>query len=52
MNDEQIKQFAAEIVQKVTAKERKTGIHTNLSESLRQMIIHKLSKEGWSKKEH
>lgn len=47
--DEQIKQFAAEIAEKLTDKERKSGINTSFPEAARQMIIHKLTKEGWTK---
>lgn len=45
-----IKKFAMEILEKIKERQRKKGFgDMNIGEAIRQMIEHKMTKEGWSK---
>jgi hypothetical protein len=50
MNDDIIK-FSKEIAEKINARQSKKGtVDFGMSDAVREMVKHKLQKEGWIKK--
>lgn len=49
-SEDDIKRFALDIVEKIKDRQRKKGFQDmNIGEAIRQMVEHKLRKEGWTK---